>query len=226
MLNLRFEHKMSRVFLLICFLGISSVVQADAESRHQPPWFCHGLDCPEYKVIKQGDGYETREYGGGKFVATTIETYAYAMASTVGFRRLFNYIEGENEDNVKIPMTAPVVTRVNASSGPFCKSEFTVAFFVPFDFQDDTPVPTNKDVFVHEVPPFTAYVASSGGFVVDDWSIQKMAKKLTEAVDADGESYRTDVFFFAGYDPPFRLSGRHNEVWLVASDTQQNVAVA
>ena len=31
------------------------------------PWFCHGLDCPEYTVLETTDAYEVREYapGGG-----------------------------------------------------------------------------------------------------------------------------------------------------------------
>ena len=47
-------------------------------------------------------------------------------------QRLFDYIGGQNEPNVKINMTAPVVTKVEHGDGPFCKSNFTVSFFVPF----------------------------------------------------------------------------------------------
>ena len=47
-------------------------------------------------------------------------------------QRLFDYIGGKNEPNVKINMTAPVVTMVEHGDGPFCKSNFTGSFFVPF----------------------------------------------------------------------------------------------
>ena len=50
-------------------------------------------------------------------------------------QRLFKYISGANEDEQKIEMTAPVVTRVIAGDGPFCKSLFSVHFFVPFKWQ-------------------------------------------------------------------------------------------
>ena len=52
-----------------------------------------------------------------------------------GVQRLFKYISGANEDEQKIEMTAPVVTRVIAGDGPFCKSLFSVHFFVPFKWQ-------------------------------------------------------------------------------------------
>lgn len=32
-------------------------------------------------------------------------------------------------------MTAPVRTKVYPSQGPFCGNNFTVSFFVPFDYQ-------------------------------------------------------------------------------------------
>jgi hypothetical protein len=50
-------------------------------------------------------------------------------------QRLFKYISGENEAGVKVAMTAPVRTKVYPSQGPFCASNFTVAFFVPDEYQ-------------------------------------------------------------------------------------------
>ena len=44
---------------------------------------------------------------------------------------LFDYIQGKNNYKQKIEMTAPVITEVSPSDGPFCKSSFVVSFFVP-----------------------------------------------------------------------------------------------
>ena len=37
--------------------------------------------------------------------------------------------------------------------------------------QDDTPKPTNKDVYIHETPSATFYVSQYGGFSMDDITV-------------------------------------------------------
>ena len=77
-------------------------------------------------------------------------------------------------------MTAPVRTRVDAAAGPFCKNNFTVSFYVPEEHAVDPPEPNDASVFISRQRGFTAYVAQGGGFVVDDYSISKMANTLSE----------------------------------------------
>lgn len=59
---------------------------------------------------------------------------------------------------LKVPMTAPVTTRVIPAPGPACKNNFTVSFFVPFADQDNPPMPSNDTVFISTLQEFTAYV--------------------------------------------------------------------
>ena len=52
----------------------------------------------------------------------------------------------------------------------------------------------------------------------ETWADQ--ALKLQEALDAKKLKYRKDYYYTAGYDSPFTLFNRHNEVWFVAADEQ------
>jgi hypothetical protein len=172
-----------------------------------------------------------------------------ARAAPPLLQKLFKYIDGGNEEGVKIPMTSPVLVEARPSCGPFCKQNFTVNFFVPFHLHDNTPAPLDPSIKIVCSEPFTAYVAQSGGFVLDDYSVERMAKALTEvrtpppaalsrrlapppaaasppplalppllqALDAEGVDFQDEHFYVAGYDPPFRLQGRHNEVWVKAT---------
>ena len=147
--------------------------------------------------------------------------YEYDEAVRMGFMRLFKYIEGENEKKEKIPMTAPVAVIIQPGQGPFCKNNFTVNFFVPFEDQTDPAAPTNKEVFISTQPKFCAYVISYGGYSnIND--IQKYSEELDEALVKDGlgDTYRKDIFFYAGYDSPFRVFDRHNELWFIEKESE------
>ena len=89
---------------------------------------------------------------------------------------------------------------------------------VPFADASDPPTPTGEGVYIHTTPPATVYVTSRGGFLVDDYSVAGVAKQLLDALNADGVAVDEAAWAVAGYDPPFRLSGRHTEVWFFATD--------
>ncbi len=59
---------------------------------------------------------------------------------------------------VKVEMTAPVTCRVDPGAGPACESQFTVAFYIPDEHQDNPPEPSDSEVFLEHRKEFTAYV--------------------------------------------------------------------
>lgn len=195
------------------------------DKPRSPPWFCHDLQCPRYKLLNQSEGYETRRLGGTRWVTTHVEAFSLALATGTGFQRLFAYISGANEQGKKIEMTAPVLTHVAPGAGPFCKSKYSVSFFVG-EAGTATPKPTSEDVYIRDADAVTLFVASKGGFVVDDYSVAALANGLKEALARDGiephpRHGSEEGFFVAGYDPPFRLSDRHTEVWMAASSEDE-----
>ena len=139
-------------------------------------------------------------------------------AMDTGFQRLFSYISGENEGNIHVNMTAPVLTRVLPGAGPNCESTFEISFFTPFGFQsvdNAPPKPTNPDVYIQTIGAMNVAVNEFSGFAKSK-EIIAHAAKLESDVTADTsiEPENEDIWYYAGYDPPFRLSNRHNEVWV------------
>jgi hypothetical protein len=92
-----------------------------------------------YEVVKHlGDG-ELRRYDD--LVLATV----YAMDDDEAFSLLFQYINGNNDQESKLPMTAPVVSRSGELAGP--DSEGMMAFVLPSDVSfDDAPKPADPRV--------------------------------------------------------------------------------
>jgi len=194
------------------FRGWSTDESTTSEKAYRAPKFCHGIDCPKYTVGIKTDKYEERHYESTKWASTIITGMDLDKATSTGFLRLFAYISGENEAKSKIPMTAPVKNLITPGQGPFCESNFTISFFVPFAFQDSTPEPITADVFLTSEPATTFYVSQFGGYAKESKLLEKAAE-LADSLVADGVSFQTANFINAGYDPPFRPVNRHNEIW-------------
>ena len=87
-----------------------------------------------YEVVKQNEVYEIRKYSD----RLAIETITSNQGSS--FRKLFNYISGNNENKEEISMTTPV-TQIEK------KGSMTMQFYLPLKFnKDNTPSPSNSDV--------------------------------------------------------------------------------
>jgi hypothetical protein len=77
--------------------------------------------------------------------------------------------------------------------------------------QSTPPQPSNEAVFLSQSPAFEAYVASYSGWNSDK-KFTQVAADLFKEVSEAGAEVREDMYYTAGYDSPFRLTNRHNEV--------------
>jgi SOUL heme-binding protein len=64
-----------------------------------------------------------------------------------------------------------------------------------------------------ETPKMKVAVASYGGWA-DDKNIVQHAAALGQALTHDGVKFVNTTYTTAGYDSPFRLFERHNEIWM------------
>ncbi|XP_074008551.1 heme-binding protein 2 [Numenius arquata] len=151
--------------------------------------------------------YELRQYETAKWVSTVIRGETQKEAMRQGFWKLFHYIQGKNEKEMKIDMTVPVTCLVKSGG-----TDFKISFFVPFEHQDSPPQPTDSDVFVEERKAAAIFVRSFGGFASPEKYAEE-AEALARILRNRGQPFHEDFFYTAGYDSPFKLFNRHNEVW-------------
>ncbi|GFO26520.1 heme-binding protein 2-like [Plakobranchus ocellatus] len=178
------------------------------------PDFCNHLDCPDFTELNKTKDYEERAYRASRWVSTSVEGMDYSAAEEEMFDKLFLYIEGENTKKQVIKMTAPVLTKVIAGSGPACKSNFTMSFYLPPSLKQP-PQPTDKTVYFSSLPAQKVFVSYFGGYATESAWLEH-AETLAKALVRDSKSFNQDFFFTAGYDSPFKILNRHNEVWYIA----------
>ena len=88
----------------------------------------------KFDVVKSNEIYEIRKY------SDRLAVQALNTNENNSFRKLFNYISGDNETNKKIKMTIPVTQMEN-------KGNMTMQFYLPSKFnKDNVPYPSSSDV--------------------------------------------------------------------------------
>ncbi|XP_034018416.1 heme-binding protein 2 isoform X2 [Thalassophryne amazonica] len=187
----------------------------------QQALFSTGLQTPKFtEQDKEGVDYEIRTYYDTKWVSTSLGGMECDAALRTGFRRLFSYIQGSNQKKVKVEMTAPVTCRVEPGAGPACETLFTVSFFIPEEHQADPPEPSDPEVFVELRKEFTVYVRTYGGFSNDEMKREEL-QKLLASLQRDKVPHVGEPYYTAGYDSPFKMINRRNEVWILKEPPQQ-----
>ncbi len=188
---------------------------------------------PDYTVLYEDDTVEYRQYEPYLVSETVIEnTDDYKDAGDEGFRRLFKYITGANQGQAKIAMTAPVEQAPSekiAMTVPVQQGEsadgWRVSFMLPTDYTLKTaPVPTDKRVYVREVPgKLMAVLQFSGRWTEKNYEYREA--ELRAHLDAQNISGVGEVQR-AAYNAPFSLPFlRRNEVMLAVNSLPVDVEV-
>ena len=210
-------------------LILGALLFAAVNADFVKPWFCHDLDCPKFSnpqnLSIDRQTVQIRVYEPALWASTVVANTDLKDAENIGFQRDFDYIEGDNAAKAKINMTSPVSNFVQPAQGPYCTTNFTVSFYVPYAYQPPNPgppKPTESDVSLKTFPQMTVGVLSFDGFGEQDVVIAEAAE-LSKLLSQSGLQYDTVNWWYAGYDPPFRVTGRHNEVWIQIYNYTQKV---
>jgi uncharacterized membrane protein YcgQ (UPF0703/DUF1980 family) len=158
----------------------------------------------KYEVIRTGENFEIRFYRGAVMAKITSTANSYETLGSSGFRQLAGYIFGGNESSQQIAMTTPVYMDINDSLS-------SMSFVMPSSYNENN-LPKPNDSKVSIVRTNDEYIAAIqfGGFASDK-EIEKQTNKLRSALDKNSIVYFGN-FKFLGYNPPFQLFGRRNEV--------------
>lgn len=156
-----------------------------------------------YKVLREYEDFELRTYEARLFTSVKLSSDSYKAASNRGFSILAGYIFGGNEQKEKIAMTTPVAMSLEDS--------MTMMFMVPKEYTRETlPRPDRSEIKFSEEPAKTVAAIRFGGWASDE-RIAEHKAKLIAALAAEGIEY-SNRFYFLGYNAPFEVVNRRNEV--------------
>ncbi len=162
-----------------------------------------------YKVIKVEKEFEIRFYPAATIATITSSAKTYKELGTSGFSTLAGYIFGGNKDKKQIAMTSPVYMEITDSASQ-------MSFVMPSNYnKQNLPQPNNSQIKIKTTPDqYVAAIRFSGFASTAD--INNQANILQNALKAHHIA-PYGHFRYLGYNPPFQLFGRRNEV-IVALD--------
>jgi len=168
---------MKKILLVLTFiLTLSSQLMAYEETN--------------YEVVKENKIYEIRKYPNRLVIETN-------SVQGNGFRKLFNYISGNNKENEEIKMTVPVTQEIK-------NENMTMQFYLPSKFnKDNAPKPVDSEVKILTI--------EGGYYAVIEYSGRSSDKNFLKNKDILEKVLKQDNLLVlsppirASYNSPFTL---------------------
>ena len=201
----------------VLYLALS-ITMISSLNAFTAPSYCNGLECPEFKIlttIEESSTVEIREYTSSRWASTNIISGSTMDKSGEGFMKLFKFISGGNDKQVKIPMTAPVRVEINSKQA-FTDVDISgkVSFYLS-PKHESSVVPKSSEIFIEEEVRSEIYaVIAFPGYSKSQEKCSSELIKLGSILKKRGIKFDDSKYFFAGYDSPFKLWNRHSEIWI------------
>jgi len=195
------------IFLLfpLFFFSITGNVMATEEAK--------------YAVLEKEGRFELRQYEPC-IVAETLVEGDFDEVGNAGFRRLFRYISGDNQQKMPISMTAPVAQEMKSEkismTAPVTQqkggNDWSIAFVMPDEYTlDSLPIPNDARITLRAIPArLLAAITYSG-----TWSESRYEehKALLDKMISKQKLRTAGEYIYARYNPPFTpWFMRRNEV--------------
>lgn len=139
----------------------------------------NGVESAPYTLIKSDStlNIELRNYDSMILVSTSMPPGERNRA----FRRLFNYIAGNNDGQKEIAMTAPVFMDQKNTTKP--KPAMSFVMPASFDFEN-TPKPTDPNVWLEKVEDYKVAAITFSG-TLSDSNVQEQQALLQQWITAN-----------------------------------------
>ncbi|PHU23720.1 hypothetical protein BC332_08827 [Capsicum chinense] len=185
---------------------------------------CKAIESPQYRVVHSESDFEIRHYRESVWMAAPAYEISFHKATTDGFHRLFQFIQGANLNFSRIYMTKPVLTSIVPGAGPLHSSAYFVKFYLPDKFQADPPLPLPElNLQPDRWTSRCIAVRKFSGFARDSNIVkeaEKLALSLSRSPWANSTAATSEyAYSIAQYNSPFRIIGRVNEVWVDVAGT-------
>ncbi len=197
-----------KIVWTLAALGAATLIGVAAYSLSSP-----GIETPEYRVLRNLGEVEIRYYPSMVVARTAVGSASFDQSGSNGFREIAGYIFGANARSQKIAMTAPVVMNLSDSA--------TMYFVMPKQYAAaDLPQPNSGRVVVAEEAPKVLAVLRYGGFT-NDREINAKCSELGETLARNGLQ-PAGAFMYMGYNSPWDVINRRNEVAVALKDYPQS----
>jgi hypothetical protein len=185
------------------------------------------IEKAKYTLIEREGNFELRQYEP-HIVAETVVSGSFSDVGNEGFRRLFDYISGQNRAKASIAMTAPVNQQPSSQkigmTAPVNQeregADWRITFLMPSEYTMDTlPEPLDPEIRLVQRPGrLMAAYRYSGTW--DRSRYEDRETRLRALIHSHGLTPVGDPIF-ARYDPPFMpWFLRRNEVLIPVERAQ------
>jgi hypothetical protein len=189
---------MNKIFLILAvIIGIFFLSQLIMSFQSDK------IETPKYTVLKKYDEFEIRQYDSMIIAQTILPSSSYDASSSMGFRRVASYIFGGNDKNESISMTSPVFMEMGENT--------KMAFVMPKNYKlEALPKPNSGDVQLIVIEPKKYAVLKFSGFASDE-KIKEKSQELQNLISRE-KLTKVGTFQYLGYNPPWKVIGRKNEI--------------
>ncbi|XP_009700092.1 PREDICTED: heme-binding protein 1-like [Cariama cristata] len=157
--------------------------------------------------------YEERQYPAGKWACVTKGEPLYEQSISMSFMKLMRYICKENSVGCYLGMTVPVLNEIHLTKeGTELEREVLTAYYLPGEFQQNPPVPTDPEIHITERAPLRVITRVFYGMTTEETILREIS--LFWELLGSTDTVLRETYIVAAYENP-SVPQRRNEIWFI-----------